>query len=185
MPLSTDHITAMVNAQKSDAMAAMAAAQLAFDRAQAMDYYLGRMGNDMPTEDGRSQAVSTDVADTIEGMMPHLMDIFAGSDEVMRFEPIGPEDEEAAQQETDYINHVFMQQNPGFMTLYSFFKDALLSKTGLVKVWWDEHEEEQRETYVGLTDDQYALLAQAVLESGGQLEIVEHTERELNGQGPG
>ena len=55
------------------------------------------------------------------------MDIFAGSDEVVRFEPVGPEDEAAAQQETDYVNHVFMQQNPGFMILYSFIKDALLS----------------------------------------------------------
>jgi hypothetical protein len=76
--------------------------------------------------------------------MPSLMDIFAGSDEVVRFEPVGLEDEAAAQQETDYVNHVFMQQNPGFMILYSFIKDALLSKTGIVKVWWEEREEELR-----------------------------------------
>jgi hypothetical protein len=63
--------------------------------------------------------------------MPSLMDIFAGSDEVVRFEPVGPEDEAAAQQETDYVNHVFMQQNPGFMILYSFIKDALLSSPAL------------------------------------------------------
>ena len=61
--------------------------------------------------------------------MPNLMDIFAGSDEVVRFEPVGPEDEAAAQQETDYVNHVFMQQNPGFMILYSFIKDALQDHT--------------------------------------------------------
>ncbi|WP_343208598.1 GNAT family N-acetyltransferase [Bradyrhizobium sp. Ai1a-2] len=95
-----------------------------------MDYYLGDMRKDMPAQDGRSRAVSTDVADTIEGLMPSLMDIFAGSDEVVRFEPVGPEDEPAAQQETDYVNHVFMQQNPGFMILYSFIKDALLSPPG-------------------------------------------------------
>jgi hypothetical protein len=88
-----------------------------------MDYYLGDMRKDMPA--------STDVADTVEGLMPSLMDIFAGSDEVVRFEPVGPEDETAAQQETDYVNHVFMQQNPGFMILYSFIKDALLSSRAL------------------------------------------------------
>src|SRR5207248_11038791 len=103
------------------------------------------------------------------GLMPSLMDIFAGSDEVVRFEPVGPEDEAAAEQETDYVNHVFMQQNPGFMILYSFIKDALLSKVGIVKVWWEEREEESRETYYDLTDDQFALLAQAVLESGGAM----------------
>ena len=69
------------------------------------------------------------------------------------------------QQETDYVNHVFMQQNPGFMILYSFIKDALLSKVGIVKMWWEEREEEERETYYDLTDDQFALLAQAVAES--------------------
>jgi hypothetical protein len=103
------------------------------------------------------------------------MDIFAGSDEVVRFEPVGPEDEAAAQQETDYVNHVFMQQNPGFMVLYSFIKDALLSKVGIVKVWWEEREEESRETYYDLTEDQFAMLAQAVAESDGAMEIVEHT----------
>jgi hypothetical protein len=83
----------------------------------------------------------------------------AGSDEVVVFEPVGPEDEDAAAQETDYGNHVFMQQNAGFMVLYSFIKDALLSKVGVVKAWWEEREEEQRETYYDLTEDQFTLLA--------------------------
>ncbi len=68
-----------------------------------------------------------------------------------------------------------MQQNPGFMILYSFIKDALLSKVGIVKVWWEEREEEERETYYDLTDDQFALVAQAVAESGGAMKIVAHT----------
>jgi hypothetical protein len=96
--------------------------------------------------------------------MPNLMDIFAGSDEVARFEPVGPEDEAAAQQETDYVNHVFMQQNPGFMILYSFIKDALLKNA-----------RKSRETYYDLTDDQFALLAQAAMESNGAMKIVAHT----------
>lgn len=173
--MKASDLKAMVAAEKADALAAMSSAQLAEERADAMDYYLGNMSKDMPAQDGRSRAVSTDVADTIEGLMPSLMDIFAGSDEVVRFEPVGPEDEEAAQQETDYVNHVFMQQNPGFMTLYSFVKDALLSKVGIVKVWWEETEQEERETYYDLTDDQFALLSMAVEESKGAMKIVAHT----------
>ncbi len=173
--MKVDDIKVLVAAERADALAGMTAAQLAEDRADAMDYYLGDMSKDMPAQDGRSRAVSTDVADTIEGLMPSLMDIFAGSDEVVRFEPVGPEDEEAAQQETDYVNHVFMQQNPGFMVLYSFIKDALLSKVGIVKVWWEESEQEERETYYDLSDDQFAMLAQAVEASDGMMEIVEHT----------
>lgn len=168
-------LKAMLASEKADALAAISADRLMEERADAMDYYLGDMRKDMPAQEGRSRAVSTDVADTIEGLMPNLMDIFAGSDEVVRFEPIGPEDETAAGQETDYVNHVFMQQNPGFMVLYSFIKDALLSKIGLVKVWWEEREEESRETYYDLTEDQFALLAQAVMESGGAMRIAAHT----------
>jgi hypothetical protein len=175
--MSMSDLKAMLAAQKSDTLSAMASASLSEERADAMDYYLGDMSKDMPAQDGRSRTVSMDVMDTVEGLMPALMDIFAGSDEVVRFEPVGPEDEEAAQQETDYINHVFMQRNPGFMTLYSFIKDALLQKVGIVKVWWEEDEQEQRETYYDLTEDQFALLAQAVAASDGAMKIVEHTAR--------
>lgn len=178
MPKMSDaDLKTMLAAEKADALAAISAARLAEERADAMDYYLGNMKKDMPAQEGRSRAVSTDVADTVEGLMPHLMDIFAGSDEVVRFEPVGPEDEAAASQETDYVNHVFMQQNPGFMILYSFIKDALLSKVGIVKVWWEEREEESRETYYDLTEDQFALLAQSVMESDGAMRIVAHTMR--------
>lgn len=165
----------MLSSERNNALASISAANLMEERADAMSYYLGDMKKDMPAQAGRSRAVSTDVADTIEGLMPALMDIFAGSDEVVRFEPVGPEDEDAAQQETDYVNHVFMQQNPGFMVLYSFVKDALLSKTGLVKVWWEENEQEERETYYGLSEDEFAVLAFEVQQSDGMMKITEHT----------
>ena len=168
-------LKAILASERSDALAAIEATKLSSDRSDAMDYYLGDMSKDMPSQDGRSSAVSTDVADTIEGLMPSLMDIFCGSDEVVRFEPVGPEDEEGAQQETDYVNHVFMQQNPGFMVLYAFIKDALLQKNGIVKIWWEEGEQEEYETYYDLTEDQFAALAVAVEMSDGMMKIVEHS----------
>jgi hypothetical protein len=126
----------------------------------------------MPAPDGRSRAVSTDVADTIEGLMPSLMEIFCGGDEVVRFEPVGPNDTAAAEQETDYVNHVFMQVNPGFLILYTFIKDALLSKTGIVKVWWEDRTLRERETYYDLTDDAFALLS-----ADPDIEITAHSAR--------
>jgi hypothetical protein len=134
--MSPADLRALLAAERADALSAMSASKLSEERAAALDYYLGDMARDMPAPDGRSKAVSTDVANTIEGLMPSLMEIFTGGDEVVRFEPVGPEDVDAAEQETDYVNHVFMQQNPGFLVLYSFIKDALLSKVGVVKVWW-------------------------------------------------
>src|SRR5512139_3512714 len=171
MPKMTrSELRAMLSAQKTAAMAATQASKLSKERDDALMYYMGDMTNDLPSDTGRSQAVSTDVADTIEGLMPGLMEVFSGSEEVVEFNPVGPEDVEAARQETDYINHVFMNQNNGFLVLYSFIKDALLSKNGVVKVWWEEREEEETETYYDLTDDQFAIIA-----SDEEVEIVEHT----------
>lgn len=173
-------LRAILSAEKQAALSADSASKLTDDRQRAMDYYNGDMSGDMPVPDGKSSAVSTDVSDTIEGLMPSLMEIFAGSDEVVKFDPVGPEDVEAAEQETDYINHVFMQQNPGFMVLYSFIKDALLSKNGYVKVWWEREEREERETLYDQPDDVVALLA-----SDPEVEIVEHTPKPMEGYEPG
>lgn len=179
--MDLDDVEALVGASRADALATMMSGTLTEERTRAMDYYLGEMSEDMPAEPGRSKAVSTDVADVIEGLMPQLMDIFAGSDEVVRFEPVGPDDEDAAAQETDYINHVFMQENEGFMVLYAFIKDALLSKTGLVKVWWEESEQEERDTFYDLTEAQFDALLEAIEQSDGALEIIAHTEHDGTG----
>jgi hypothetical protein len=107
--MSTGDLKALLSAERYDALSAMAASKLSDERASALNYYMGNMSKDMPAPDGRSKAVSSDVADTIEGLMPPLMDIFASGDEVVQFAPVGPEDVAAAEQETDYVNHVFMQ----------------------------------------------------------------------------
>jgi hypothetical protein len=168
--MSVGDLRALLAAEKADAMSAMSASKLSDERSRALDYYLGDMTRDMPAPEGRSTAVSTDVADTIEGLMPTLMDIFCGGDEVVRFEPVGPEDAAAAEQETDYVNHVFMQRNPGFLILYSFIKDSLISKVGFVKVWPETRCDFERETYLDLTDDQFAVIA-----GDPAVEVVEHT----------
>ena len=163
-------LKALLQAEKSDALASMQSDKLSAERETAMKYYLGDVSQDLPSPEGRSSAVSSDVSDTIEGMLPPLMDIFTSGDEVVQFMPVGEEDVAAAEQETDYINHVFMQKNPGFLVLYSFIKDALLSKNGIVKIWWEEREDEREETFEDLTDEQFMMLA-----ADPSIEIVEHT----------
>ncbi len=163
-------LKSLLDAQKVSALAAMQSSKLSSERDDALMYYMNDMSKDMPTQDGRSSAVSSDVADTVEGLMPALMDIFAGSEDVCKFNPQGPEDVDAAQQEADYVNHVLMNQNPGFLVLYSFIKDALLSKNGIVKVWWETREEEESETYYDLTDEQFGMLAM-----DEDVQIVKHT----------
>ena len=138
-------------------------------REQAMSYYYGLpFGNEV---DGRSQYVDSTVQDTIEWIKPSLMRVFASGDEMVKFTPHGPEDVPMAKQATDYVNYVFTKDNPGWEILYSWFTDALLSKNGIVKVWWEEYEEEQREEYHNL--DEVSLMA---LISDDNVEVIEHTE---------
>lgn len=170
--MSLSSLQSLLDSERRDALAGMQADKLSTERANALNYYMGDLTKDMPTEAGRSKAVSSDVSDTIDGMMPQLMDIFCGGDEVVTFNAVGPEDEDAAEQESDYVNHVFMQTNPGFLVLYSFIKDALLSKVGIVKVWWETKDVIERETYQGLDDASYGILL-----SDPDIEVVEHTER--------
>lgn len=141
--------------------------ELAEERLQALDYYHGRpFGNEIQ---GRSSVVSRDVADTIEWMLPSLLRIFTSADDVVRFEPRQAEDEETAQQATDYVNWIVNQENAGFLLFYSWFKDALLQKVGVVKVLWDEQSTVTEERYDDLTDDELALLLQ-----DGEVEVIEH-----------
>lgn len=171
--MSVTELRALLAAEKADALATVTSSKLSDERARALDYYHGDMTADMPSTVGRSSAVSSDVSDTIDGLMPGLLEVFCGSDEVVRFSPVGPEDIAQAEQETDYVNHVFMQQNPGFMILYNFIKDALLSKVGIVKVWTEEEEDAEEETYYDQPED----MMQAIIAVPG-IEVLEHTPKE-------
>ena len=127
------------------------------ERAKATKYYKGeRFGNE---EDGRSQIVSHDVSDTVGAIMPSLMRIFFSTDKVVEFVPKNADDVLRAEQATDYINHIFTQTNPGFLTLQSAFKDALVRKVGIIKYWWDEDVEVTTEHFSGLNPEALQFLA--------------------------
>jgi hypothetical protein len=143
--------------------------ELSSQREDNMKYYLGeKFGNEI---DGRSEIVTTDVRDTIEYIMPSLMRIFTTHNHVAEFEPQGPEDVEMAKQATDYVNYVFSKQNEGFKVLYDVFKDALISKTGIIKHCWEEKQETGTEYYTNLTEIEY----QSIL-ANDELEVKELTE---------
>lgn len=139
------------------------------ERSEALDRYLGRPYGD--EVEGRSKVVMRDVADTVEWIKPSLLKVFMSGDEVVKFTPVGPEDEQAAEQETEYINHVLTQRANGFLVFHDWFHDSLLQKVGYVVVGWEEQSRTQREQYRGLTDDEFALLV-----GNDEIELVEHAE---------
>src|SRR6185295_9087412 len=61
---------------------------LAGRRAKALEYSRGEM-NDTPSLAGRSSVVSRDVADTISWIVPGIIRVFAASDRMAEYEPVG------------------------------------------------------------------------------------------------
>ena len=128
------------------------------NRAMATGYYYGAPFGD--EEDGRSQVVSMDVRDTVQGILPSLMRIFFGPERVVEFMPQGPEDIANADQATDYVDFIFKRDNPGFKILHSAFKDALVRKCGIVKYWWDESVEVRAESFSMLDEQSMMMLVE-------------------------
>lgn len=123
------------------------------ERRTSLKYYLGKpYGNEI---EGRSQVVTQDVLEVVENILPSLLRIFTAGEQIVKFDPQGPEDQQMAEQCTDYVNYIFMKDNPGFMILYTMFKDALLQKNGFVKHYYKEIEKTKTEEYADLTDVEY------------------------------
>jgi soluble cytochrome b562 len=150
--MTDDELRALTDAEMRQAIGYWGG-KLGMQRQKALVYYYGEPYLDLspPEIEGRSSVVSPDVRNTIESMLPQLMVKFAGSDTVVEFEPIKPGDEMAAEQATDYVNYLYRVKNAGELKTYIWMKDALLSKCGILKVWWDTRNEETREAYYGLT----------------------------------
>ena len=125
-------------------------------RTKALEYYLrSPYGNEV---EGRSQIVTGEVAEAIDGALPQLIRTFTTTEDIVYFEPKSPGDEESAKQATDYCNWVFYRENDGLIILHNWFKDALLQKTGIVKSYWDERVDVRKEEYGNLSEDELALL---------------------------
>ncbi len=138
-------------------------------------YYLGLpLGNEV---EGRSQVVSWDVFEIIESALPSFLEPIFGGDNIAEFQPQGPEDEQAAQQATDYVNYLVTERNDGFMVFYTWLKDALLSKVGVVRPEW-VMEDPERNEYEGLTQEQLVMIQQ-----DQRNEITEATARMVDVQG--
>lgn len=122
-------------------------------RARLNEYFANLRGDERV---GRSQVVTRDTFEQVEWALPGLMDIFTSSKETAQFDPVptgsSAEDmqmaDDQAAEATAGVNYVF-EQNDGFMCLYTMFKDALIQKNGIAKVFWDDSQVANVEEYQG------------------------------------
>lgn len=150
--LDDERLAELITAQER-AASSFANANLSAQRANALKYYLGEpFGNEV---EGRSQVVSTDVFEAVEGMLPSLLEIFLASNKLAECEANGPEDEAEAKQQTDVANHIIFKQNNAALIFYTWFKTALLQKTAVVKTYYETEDEYRIDQWVQLTEEEF------------------------------
>lgn len=120
----------------------------------AYGYYRGDLPP--PTKATDSTVNSMDVADTVEWLLPAIMKPLIESPDVVRFDPVTPEDQDQADLESDYVHQTFIKKCNGFTKLYVHIKDALLLKNAVFCTYWDEEEKNQKEDYRDLTEVELA-----------------------------
>jgi hypothetical protein len=130
---------------------------IAPSRETAMKYYRGDLfGNE---EEGLSQVVMTEVRDTVQAVLPSLLRVFVSGENAVEFTPRTEQKVAEAEQATDYVSYVFMNDNPGFQLLWNGFKDALVAKTGVFKWWTKTSTKVYEENYSGLEEGVLNILA--------------------------
>jgi hypothetical protein len=131
---------------------------LSTDRAYAIDMYSGR--NLEPAPEGRSQVVDRSVFETIQWILPSLVDIYANGDDVVEITPVSEEDEAGAKQETQYLNHLILQKNSWFVTFITWAMDAMMTKNGYCLAYSERRRNEEIDRYERQTEQGVLLMQQ-------------------------
>lgn len=108
------------------------------EREKATKYYDGEaFGNE---KTGRSQFVHTEVRDQVNGLLPALMKLIFGPEEQLEFAPETRDQVAMALEMTRKVQHVFTEENNGFLETYSLLMDGLVRGLGVFKFWWEAPE---------------------------------------------
>lgn len=143
--------------------------------------YLGESanpgGDTKRRENGWSTYIDRSVMETIEWAKPSLLRVFSSTDEIIRFEPRNPDQEQFAEDATDYINYVVFGQS-AFQVVHDVICDSLYQRVGWLKVWWDKREIVTVNELEGLSEEE----ALAAVMTAGDPKGVEVTAEK--GSGP-
>lgn len=151
-------------------------------RVENMNRYLGApYGNE---RDGHSKVVTREVLETVEWAVPSVLRVFLSGDQVVSFEPVGPEDDEEAEQQTDIANHYLLKENNGFVALHHWCKDCFINPNGYIGLWLEEKTCSRVEKYEGISAIGLTQAIQTLAEKG-DVEVLEHSEKTVDTeQGP-
>ena len=164
-PLEKDQIESIVSKAIQDAVDFIDS-EIHPQRLKAQRYF--DLETDLGFEEGRSSVVSSKCRDVVRGLKPSLQRVFLASEKPVEFVPRGPEDAQSAEQATSFINFKF-QQLDGYKLINDVFQDAMVKKTGIAYVYYDDRVKTDIQTYTGLSDEEFTLIVDS-----DDVEVIEH-----------
>ena len=141
--------------------------EIASDRIKSQRYFEGEV--DIGEEDGRSKIVSTKVRDTVRAIKPSLMRVFLSSENPVEYIPTSQEDVKMAEQATKYAHWRFTELN-GYRLLNDVIHDALVKKTGVLKIWWEDNTSSEIHSFSNVTDEEMSMIV-----NEPDVEVFEHS----------
>ncbi len=81
------------------------------------------------------------------------MRVFLSSENPVEYIPTSKEDVAGAEQATKYAHWKF-QQLDGYRLLNDAIHDALVKKTGVIKIWWEDNKEAEIHSYTNVTEEE-------------------------------
>lgn len=174
--MSEEHLAALLQDEERLA-ASYRSTELADQQRLAIAYYESEPFGD--EEEGRSQVVTSDVAEVVDYMAISILRTCVSGDRVVEFEAKEEEDEESAAEASEAVNYVFMRGQNGYKVLVDWLQSGLVEKIGVVKTSAVRDTKRRRERLTDVSEDVLAslmdepgikVLAVTPDEEGGELD---------------
>lgn len=137
-------------------------------RVQAYNYYHGGTFGD--EDAARSQLVLSELRDTVQQVLPALMRLFFGAEQVVSYAANTPEAVELADQASAYAEHIVKVDNDGVLLFYTAFKEALITKFAVLKLYYLAESRHVTQTYTGIEENLILLMSQ----EGTAVKVINH-----------
>ena len=139
---------------------------LAQKRSLAIEYMRGEM-NDTPARPNGSQQTSNDFADTVNWMLPGIIRVFTASDQMVHFDKVKAENDDWAQDASEYHNWSFFSDNNGYRILHNATWDSLVLGNGLAMSYYEPPRVADKQTLQNADPMVFAALTEQGYETTG------------------
>lgn len=147
--------------------------KLSSERADLKRMYLGYgySVDDDREERGLSTYVDRTVMETVEWAKPGLLKVFC-ADEVIRYDPKTPQQEQAADDATLYINNVVLGREM-FQLVNSVLTDGLYQRVGWCLAHFPKRQSKRVRKLTGLSEQEAVSMVMGAQQEGAQIDVVQ------------